>query len=95
MEAKTVSRIEYNERELRRKKAKAIAIMALLITATVGCLSVLWLWERTLFNAIAYGFAAVGFVRVMMVFVTWIDELTIEQPAPTVEDWAEYRGSGK
>lgn len=92
MKEKTMSRIEANEREYRRKKAKEIAIMALLITATVGCLSVLWLWERALFNAIAYGFAAVGFVRVMMVFVTWIDELTIEQPAPTVEDWAEYRG---
>lgn len=89
---KTMNRIAANERELRRKKFKAIAIMALLITATVGCLSVLWLFERRLFDAIAYGFGAIGFVRVMMVFVTWIDELTIQQPTPTVEDWAEYRG---
>lgn len=92
MADKTMNRIAYNERFLRKKKAKAVAIMALLITATVGCLSVLWLWERRLFDAIAYGFGAIGFVRVMMVFVTWIDELTIEQDKPTAEDWAEYRG---
>ena len=89
---KTMNRIAYNERFLRKKKAKAVAIMALLITATVTALAVLWLFERRLFDGIAYAFGAIGFVRVMMVFVTWIDELTIEPDKPTVEDWAEYRG---
>ena len=89
---KTMNRIAYNERFLRKKKAKAVAIMALLITATVTALAVLWLFERRLFDGIAYAFGAIGFVRVMMVFVTWIDELTIEPDKPTAEDWAEYRG---
>ena len=92
MAEKTMNRIAYNERFLRKKKAKAVAIMALLITATVTALAVLWLFERRLFTGIAYAFGAIGFVRVMMVFVTWIDELTIEPDKPTVEDWAEYRG---
>lgn len=92
MAEKTMNRIAYNERVLRKKKAKAVAIMALLITATVTALAVLWLFERRLFDGIAYTFGAIGFVRVMMVFVTWIDELTIEPDKPTVEDWAEYRG---
>ena len=92
MAEKTMNRIAYNERVLRKKKAKAVAIMALLITATVTALAVLWLFERRLFDGIAYAFGAIGFVRVMMVFVTWIDELTIEPDKPTVEDWAEYRG---
>ena len=86
------TRIERNERILRVKKAKAVVIMALLVAATIGCLSVLWLWERALFTVILYGFGAVGFVRVMMVLITWIDELTIEQDPPTYQDWAEYRG---
>ena len=89
---KTMNRIAYNERFLRKKKAKAVAIMVLLIGATVTALAVLWLFERRLFDGIAYAFGAIGFVRVMMVFVTWIDELTIEPDKPTVEDWAEYRG---
>lgn len=89
---KTMNRIAYNERFLRKKKAKAVAIMALLISATVTALAVLWLFERRLFDGIAYAFGAIGFVRVMMVFVTWIDELTIEPDKPTAEDWAEYRG---
>ena len=89
---KTMNRIAYNERFLRKKKAKAVAIMVLLIGATVTALAVLWLFERRLFDGIAYAFGAIGFVRVMMVFVTWIDELTIEPDKPTAEDWAEYRG---
>lgn len=92
MAEKTMNRIAYNERVLRKKKAKAVAIMALLITATVTALAVLWLFERRLFDGIAYAFGAIGFVRVMMVFVTWIDELTIEPDKPTAADWAEYRG---
>ena len=92
MAEKTMNRIAYNERFLRKKKAKAVAIMVLLIGATVTALAVLWLFERRLFDGIAYAFGAIGFVRVMMVFVTWIDELTIEPDKPTVEDWAEYRG---
>lgn len=89
---KTMNRIAFNEREMRRKKVKAVAIMAMLITATITALAVLWLNEKPLFDGIAYAFGAVGFVRVMMVFVTWIDDLTVQQPTPTVEDWAEYRG---
>lgn len=92
MAEKTMNRIAYNERFLRKKKAKAVAIMVLLIGATVTALAVLWLFERRLFDGIAYAFGAIGFVRVMMVFVTWIDELTIEPDKPTAADWAEYRG---
>ena len=89
---KTMNRIELNERARRQKKAKAVVIMVLLTAVTITCLSVLWLWERRLFTVILYAFGAVGFVRVMTVLITWIDELTIQQPTPTVEDWAEYRG---
>lgn len=89
---KTMNRIELNERARRQKKIKAVVIMVLLTAVTITCLSVLWLWERRLFTVILYAFGAVGFIRVMTVLITWIDELTIEQDKPTVEDWAEYRG---
>ena len=88
-----MSRIEQNERDRRRKKAKAAVIAVLLIAATVSCLSVLWLFERRLFEGILYAFGAVGFARVMMVLVTWIDELTIEQTPLTYQDYAERPGA--
>lgn len=88
-----MSRIEQNDREHRRKKAKAAVIALVLIAATVTALAVLWQFERRLFECILYAFGLIGFVRVMLVLATWIDDLTIESQPLSYRDYAERPGT--
>ncbi|MBR1689377.1 MAG: hypothetical protein IJ713_01225 [Oscillibacter sp.] len=92
MKEHTMSRVERYERAQRLRKAKAIVITVVLLIATVTALAVLWQWERPGFEIFLWAFGVIGFVRVMMVLATWIDELTIDQDKPNYQDWAAYRG---
>ena len=88
---KTMNRIEWNARQQRRRKAKALVITVILLAATVTALTVLYMWERRGFEFFLWAFGVIGFSRVMMVLATWIDDLTIQDDPLSYQDWAERR----
>ena len=65
------------EKKIRSMKAAVIAI--LLLAASVTTMVVLFQWEIRAFNVCLWFFGVIGFVRVMLLLVTWISDITISQ----------------
>ena len=70
---------EKQERARRLRNAKAAIIAILLLGASITTMTVLYEWEIRTFQVFLWIFGIIGFLRVMLMLVTWIDELTIDR----------------
>ena len=60
------------------RKAKAAVVTVLLLAASVTAMAVLHAFEIRVFQTLLWIFGIIGFVRVMLMLATWIDDLTID-----------------
>lgn len=78
MSGKYMSWEERRNRSKNIRKAKAAVITVLLLAASVTAMAVLHAFEIRAFNVLLWIFGIFGFVRVMLMLATWIDDLTID-----------------
>lgn len=71
---------EQRERDRKIRNMKAAVIAVLLLAASVTTMIVLFQWEIRAFNVCLWFFGVIGFLRVMLLLVTWISDITIAQP---------------
>lgn len=80
------------DRAKKIRRAKEIVICLILVGASVTAMKLLYDCEIRTFNRLLWVFGAIGFARVMMVIVTWLDDITIDDNDRTFEEWAAKRG---
>lgn len=74
------------------RRAKEIVICLILVGASISAMKLLYDCQIRTFNRLLWVFGAIGFARVMMVMVTWLDDITIDDNDRTFEEWAARRG---
>ncbi len=79
-------------RAKKTRRAKEIVICLILVGASVTAMKLLYDCQIRMFNRLLWVFGAIGFARVMMVMVTWLDDITIDDNDRTFEEWAARRG---
>ena len=80
------------DRAKRIRRAKEIVLCLLLVGASVTAMALLYDCQIRTFNRLLWVFGTIGFFRVMMVMVTWLDDITIDNNDRTFEEWAARRG---